>query len=559
MKVGSIMKKHWAIALPLLVLVGCQGPEDKDGDGIIDGVRTPDSVSVVAPATPKGTVSGQVLNSRQEPMTDASVTLTIGSATTDAPVATKTDAAGNFMFSGVPAGSQVLATISKQGFATARISVTVPSAAGNIPINNGNANVGSVSLAELNSTVRFILVTPSGRPAAGAQAYIEAFPAAAIVAPGTATGASSGVTPVGMVVGAAVAGPDGTVAFSGMPSPSEVSRLSRDSNNAGYRLWVDPVDSNGDGVIDAAGESVTYYANKMPSGPQVLTLSTPLVKDTSGFVIVATNVPSLAYATGSKSRDPLNNLVRGGESIYVSFSQPVQRESLVATITDEGGLNGFQASATANATSDGYTIAIPSGLSIVEGQKYNILLRATSAYTGDTPATWRGYFISGDVKSPRSITGSNFATVAFKDAASGTANALDSGECVVVTFNQAIIPTPSGIPVEAYLNADLGPGNATGEFSASSGFPLFTLAPPVTGSKACVDETLVYPVDRTSFVYTPRYYFTAFMSGSPAPTVPTGTTVRLAFNKHYLNNYAAYETAWGTPLTQNVEVPLTKL
>ncbi len=547
------MKKHWAIALPLLVM-GCQGPQDLDGDGIIDGVRSPDSVSVVAPSTPKGTVSGQVVNSRMDPMTDATVTLTLGSATTDAPVTTKTDAAGNFMFTGVPAGSQVLATISKQGFATMRISATVPSSAGNIPINNGNANIGAVALAETNATVRFTLVTPSGRPAVGAQAYAEALPAGSVT---SNAGGSVSTSPVGTVAGSATAGNDGVVSFSNMPSGSELARINR-GTGAGYRLWVDPVDINGDGIIDAAGTSITVAAEALTYGSRIVQLNSPTNSGSSGatgFDLLVSNVPSLAFASG-KSGDPINNLLRGGEAIYVAFTHPVQKDSLLATITDEGGFNAGVATATPNATFDAYTLALPSTPSIQEGQKYNVLLRASSAYTGAT-LSWKGYFISGDVKTPRTSSASSLASVAFKDGSAGTAanNVLDNGECVIVTFNQVVVRPGATNSLEAFINADLNAATTlgVGEFGATSGFSVMPMAPPFFRAN-CIEEQVVYPVDTANFIYTPRYYFLATMAATVS--VPTNTLVRLGFNKQFLAGGATYETAWATPLTQNVEVPL---
>ena len=204
------MKKHWAVVVPLLVL-GC-GAEDANGDGIADGVLKPDSVSVVAPATPKGTVSGQVLDTRMAPLAGATVTLLIGSDASGTQFSAQTDGAGNFMFSGVPAGSTVLLTASKEGYTTLRASADVPSNAGNIPINNGNASVGALMLAETNGTLRFTLYTDSGRPAAGAHAYLQALPSGMVAYSGTPITTATPTTP-SVVVSAVVADALGVVTF----------------------------------------------------------------------------------------------------------------------------------------------------------------------------------------------------------------------------------------------------------------------------------------------------------------------------------------------------------
>ena len=551
------MKKHWAVVLPLLV-VGCSGPQDANHDGIADGVLKPDSVSVVAPATPKGTVSGQVLDTKQQPISDVQVAMTIGSATTDAPVTAMTDAAGNFMFSNVPAGSLVLLTLTKDGYATMRASASVPAAAGNIPIDDGNASIGVVTLAEARSTVRFTLITPSGKPAVGAQGYVQALPS------GISLSGSSSIN--SSVVGTAQADAQGVLTFTNMPSASDLMRigtLAGSPASAGYQLWVDPIDLNGDGVYDSAGYSKLIPASDLANyGPsRIIELPQPVNEGTSGasFGLRVSNIPSLTGVT----RDPLRNLLRSNEPLYLAFTQPVVKNSLVVTITDEAGVVGGTGTATANATLDAFTVTMPGTPSIQDGQHYNILLRATSAYDGST-ISYKGYFISGDVKSPKTIDPASFATVAFHDiTTSGNVGKLDAGECVIVTFNQVVIPPDVGAQVEAYLNTELGNASDKGEYNAvtnttaAQGFPLSKIAPPFNVAN-CVTDTVPtpYPID-TSFAYTPRYLFTISTGGSVTGGIAPGTLVRLAFGKHFLAGNNSYETAWATPLISDVDVPLT--
>src|SRR4051794_21452503 len=97
-------------------LAAC-GPQDANGDGIADGIRTPDTVTEVAPSTPVGTVSGQVLNSRFQGLAGVDVTLNVGAVgTTDSTMKASTDADGFYAFKGVPAQTQILITMSKAGF-----------------------------------------------------------------------------------------------------------------------------------------------------------------------------------------------------------------------------------------------------------------------------------------------------------------------------------------------------------------------------------------------------------------------------------------------------------
>ncbi len=568
------MKKHWAVVLPLVVVVGCnnKAPEDKDQDGIADGVREPDSVTVVAPANPKGTVSGQVLNTRRAPLPEASVVMTIGSATAEAPFKATTDADGNFTFKGVPAGSQVLVTVSKAGHSTLRASATVPSSAGNIPLSNGNANLGVITLAETQSTVRFTLLTAAGRPAVGAQAYLEALPAGTISLNGTEA------TAVSSVIASARADAQGGVSFDKVPAPAELARIGGTGPAAGgYRLWVDPVDVNADGVFEAGG-----YAGKIDAatlmvygGSQLIRLPAPRNdagsgdEQASGFRLVSSSVASFSYATATtdaaraQAREPLRNMLRAGEPLFVAFSSPVQRDSLLATVTDEAGRVGVPMTVTANATGDGFSLVVPTQLPIVQGHEYNVILRATSAYSGES-LTWKGYFIGGDFGQPKSTAPAGLAAVSFKDSAGGTAN-LDPGECVIVTFNQALI-TPEGtgvLPVDTYFDADLGFTDNRGEFGTDKGgFPLVPAPAPLAAASSsnCFDERSAYPIDVTTFTYTPRYYFlfNSFSASGPRPTVAVDTNVKLAFSRQVLLSPTPYKTVWGVPLIEDVVVKLSK-
>lgn len=547
------MKKHWAVVLPLLV-VGC-APEDKDGDGIVDGVREPDSVSVVAPANPKGTVSGQVLDTRMAPLADADVKLTIGSATAEKPFDAKTDASGNFVITSVPAGAEVLVTVSKQGYATLRASAVVPSHAGNIPINNGNANIGAIALAQTQSSVSFTLLTPAGNPARGAKAYLEATPAGTIAYNG---GSASAVS---SVVASAEADALGVVTFSNVPAPAELARIGGVGAEAGgYRLWVDPVDSNGDGIVDAAGYSGKIDASTLmvSGGSQLLRLPAPRNSDgdgssVSGFQLLATNVPSLHYvklvdgdpakAQMELQRKPMRNLVKPGEPIYLGFSQPVARESLLAIVVDEFGRDRTEVSVTSSAAGDVYTLTPQATLR--EGVEYNLILRATSAYDG-TLRSWKGYFISGDPKTPRPL--SIFSAV-FKDGTTGTVGTLDPGECIILGFNQDV--TPSGVQFDVAVSS--------GEANPPV-YKALPAAPPTNNS--CFSETATnFPIDSVNFNQaTSRYYIT--YTGPALNLTTTPVTVKADFTTFQSSDLSAYyETSWGAPVSwaTKIEKPLARM
>jgi len=523
------MKKHWAFVVPLLVM-GC-GPEDSNGDGIADGILKPDSVSVVAPATPKGTVSGQVLDTRLAPLAGAEVKLLIGSDPSGSQFAAQTDAAGNFMFANVPAGSSVLVTASKAGYATLRASADVPSSAGNIPINNGNASLGAILLAETGGSVSFTLLTPSGHPAANARAYLEATPAGALAFNSTSATATSSViaTPV-------VANEMGIVTFTNVPAPSELARIGGTGATAGgYRLFVDPVDVNGDGILDAAGYDKKFDATALltTGTSQLVQLALPNNSTVGTFGLTATNLASLQAA----DKRPSRNLLRDGESIFLAFNQPVARDSLLAILTDESGREQIDVTVTPNATGDVYSLT-PAAGRIAEGQEYNLILRATSAYSG-LVRSWKGFFVRGDVKSPRPLS---LVSVSFKDvnAAGNTTGVLDAGECVVLTFNQTVVPT--AVPLEVTLSG--GPEVLN--------FKTVAPAPYPTPGTCFPAESTKFPIE-VGFDATTRFYFAYGAAGTAGPPSinPATTTakVRMEFTKFQPLDLASYyETAWGSPV-----------
>jgi hypothetical protein len=541
------MKKTLAIILPLIAL-GCGGTaQDTNNDGIADGVREPDTISVVAPSTPKGTVSGQVLTTRLTPLTDTTVVMTIGSATET--LEARTDANGNFMFKNVPGGAQVLLTVNKSGYSTLRASTTVPSAAGNIPINDGNASVGPITLTELNGSLRFNLVTPAGRPAAGARATLEATPA------GTVGFGDTSTSVVSKVIVQATADDQGLVHFTNVPSPIELSRL---ANNGGYRLVVDPIDLNADTIPEYGGANKTFSATNMINAGtvQVVQLPSPSNHNETNtslpFGLRTTNIPSLSSPFDS---DPLRNMLASGGSIYVSFTHPVLRESVYAVLTDEQAREAIPLTVAVNTTGEGVTIT-PPGAAIRDGMEYNLSLRATSAYSGEN-SSLRGYFVGGDPKAPKAM---NLVSIAFKDKANDvTPNVLDSGDCVIVTFNQLVVP-PAGPKGVVFFNWDvdatggIGNENSVGEYGSKNGFTLAPATPPYAGCN--IDDGETFPIINFTQATT-RFVFT--YSGQQ---ITQGVQVKVDFTPYTRADIAGfYETSWGVPVQPSMVLPttLTKL
>lgn len=554
------MKKHLAIVLPLLVL-GCGEPKDTGQDG-----------GVVTPAAPRGTVSGQVLNTRMEPLAGASVRLTLGSATAEQPLETETDASGNFMLEDVPAGSQVLVTLAKEGYATLRASTVVPSSTGNAPLHTGNASLGVITLAQLNGTVRFTLVTPSGRPAAGAQAYLEAVPAGTLAFQGTTA------TAVSTVMVPAVADGQGVVTFQGVPAPLELARIGGYGDEAGgYRLWVDPVDlPTADGILDSGG-----YARKMDAatlvvygGSQLIPLPAPRGDagtvdpnnpgTAAGFRVLTTNVPSLTYvkladadplkAQTELLRKPVRNMLRLGDPIYIGFSHPVVKDSLLALLTDEFGRESLGLGVTPSPMGDFYTLTHTGG-ALREGREYNLILRATSAQDGSTRA-WKGFFITGGPDNPMPL---QLASFAYKDMNGN--DRLDGAECVVITFNQPVLSPLGGAKPEAFFNADISSDNV-GEYGSPKGLQLGAAPPPTSICFGESTSSMTFPIDVTNFNDATQRFFFVYPSANLQLNTGTPLKVKVDFaSSRSVDVMSYYETASGTPIlpTMVLETTLTRL
>jgi methionine-rich copper-binding protein CopC len=535
------------ISLCAVAAASC-GPTDANGDGIADGIRSPDSVTAVAPSTPIGSLSGQVMDTRFNPLADTDISVNVGgpNGLGAEAIKTKTDAAGFYFVKGLPAGAQFLVTLAKGGYATARTTGVVPSSAGNFPINNGNSSLNPILLTQLNGQLKFLVVTRTGRPAKQVKATLEAFPASMEVF----SGSSGYGSQRGSVVVDATADDSGMLTFSGIPAPEELSRL-----NAFYVIHVSAHDENGDGVVDSGGFVSQYSAQNLLVDGAARTITLPDARDDgASFRVVGTNVASLNAFFGTSS-PPADNMLKPGDQIFIAFNEAIEQSSVTARLADESGTVLLASTATIGPT--GTTLTIQPSQALTNGSQYRLSVRIASIDTGAV-LNLNGFIICGDISQPKPFA---VGTITFKDV-SAPAGVLNNGEVVTVVFNQPI--TSYGSPTLAlYFNADLNADgsigfNGAGEFGAlTSPFTMFPQDPPVGAitNMGSPPTPVVAPfvVDLKTSGYTTT--FSGTMSGLPAGGLAVGTAVRVGFLRNTTVD-SGYQTAWLKQVNEDVTANL---
>ncbi|XXF78651.1 carboxypeptidase-like regulatory domain-containing protein [Myxococcaceae bacterium GXIMD 01537] len=537
------MKKKLVVALVPFLAVGCgEELKDENKDGIADGINKPGSVTSVAPATPMGTVSGQVLSTRYTGLEGVEVTVTIGSQPTG--LKATTDAGGFFNIKDVPAGSRVLVSLTKSGYVTARSWADVPSSAGNVPINNANASFGPVVMAETSGTVKFLVVTPTGRPAVGAKATMHVSRAAFIT-----SDSSNSID--GQVVVQAEADAQGILTFTGIPAPEEGARI-----GTNYQLFIASQDTNGDGIPDVDGYINNYSGYSLTQGSLYNTFTIQLPSSYQNTAL-GIRYSSLGRLSGLGAR-PQTNMVRPGEPIYIVFNQPVQPNSLVVGLTDEYGKESLTINKTLS--NNNTLLTLTPGQTISAGHEYNLTLHAAPV-TGTTDFDTTIPFFGGDLSAPQAIA---VATVKFQDLAPiAGANPppfvngrLDPGEEVSVNFNQVMGRIGPGFTLaQVFFSASLD-NNSTlsfGELGFNSGFTLDAAEPVAPIQTKTPAETPVFPIGFSG--YTTRFKFTYQGANPLDPTfaATAAAPIVIAFSKVPPAS-TTYESAWGVPQTTDVLV-----
>ncbi len=521
-------------AAALLALSACATKEDKNGDGIVDGLQEPNSVSQVAPSTPVGTISGVVINSLNVGIEGVQVVMVLGDgADATKTYNTTTNLQGAYSFKDVPGGSGAQLLFSKTGYSNARLNGSVPGAVGNFPINDGNGNAGVLTLVQLNSTLKFRVYTSQGRPAKGAKAFLEVQQ--------TAFQTFAGVygNPCGNFSGNAEVDDNGLLTFLNTPDLTELARI---NSNATFALTIGALDENNDGRADVLGLIQNFTAGSLFINPD-RTLILGDAHTTANLQISATNLDSFFQALSP----PYRNAVQAADSINIVFNQPITQvdTTRLVRVVQEDCATNVAVAVTQRAPN---VISIAPTAAWTLGSRYNIIVRATGLDSGNTQ-DFIGYFFAIDATAPRPL-GANGAFQVRKVAANTMSGAYQPGDQLFVVFDAPI--TYQGGPLaKTYANYDLNNDTTVGGMLGDGEFG----GPEGSGlAISMAEQTAATDPAQGSFTCKQSGYsirWRASLVGFPSTGfIPAGTRLKVAFAKDQ-QSADTYQTAWGSPVAPN--------
>lgn len=484
------------------------------------------AVSQVASSKPLGTLSGLVMNTHFAALDGVSVTLVLGEgADGSATFKATTNATGGFFFKELPAGSVGQVTMTKAGYGTARMAVSIPSSAGNFPLDDGNGNAGIFLLTELNGTQRFTVYSASGKPAKGVRGLLEISPAAFSTTSSGTYGSGQGVVSV-----EATGDDSGVLVFTGIPSADEMVRV-----GGNYMLTVGALDEDGDGNIDSLGTARNYSGTSLFTNP-TQTIQLTDAATGAGLAISSANLDSLTTASSSQ---PYLNAVKPNEPITVVFNQAIVEATRTVKVVSEDCATNVAVIVTQRAPN---VLSIAPTASWTTGAEYHISIRATGLDSGVT-RDFRAFFFAIDPAAPRPVGGSP-AFSAKKTPGNTNTGSFESGDELYVTFDTPLAYL-GGPPGRAFFNYDLnGNGSIGGGDFGEVGSP-FSAGFTIDLAEETYDAMNSTFTCRTN-TYGSRFRINYF--GIPGGGLPSNTAMRVSLPDDQAGS-TGYQTAWGQVAT----------
>lgn len=408
--------------------------------------------TTVTPSKPLGSVSGTVLDGSKRPLSGAAVRLQLGTA----PEPALTDDGGHFTFAGLPAGSVVGVEISADEHATAYRQVTIPSSAGNFPIDDASAFVGPVALYELSATLTVSVIGYDGRAVTATGAFCEASASWA----DWSSGYENALGP--LMIDATAA--EGSLTCAGLPRFIDLAR-----NFGNLEIFVPALSVEGDAAPEYDGLHWSVSAADALAAGGTISLVLPEPGHTEDLRIIATNALTLLDGPSAI----LDSAVPADRGIEIAFSRRV--EVLEARLFDETGEVELATTVDRAATGSSIRVRPEAVNSWPKGQELNLTLSVVTADGQRQTRTFRAPILTLPDVTPIGVATKDPADPSrsfflFDD---GNVNgSLESGETVHFVFTQAIgygNGNPFAIPVYFEFNIDADVSASIGDYYAELG------------------------------------------------------------------------------------------
>lgn len=419
-------------------------------------------VTEVAPSTPKGRITGKVLDLQGQPLAGVEVRGSNGATAVTAET-------GLFALDSIAAGSSVGLTFRLSGYSTGYATAVVPASAGNFPLNGGEAFVGPLRLAPVGGELTFNIVGHDGLAVAKPAGTLDVTPAFLDF-----SGSGAANPGVGSIAVQAT-GQNGVLKFSGIPKVEELAWLESIDLQATYSVYVAPV-LNDDGTLRYGGATASFHALTLLTEPWTRTLVLPAPEAKLPLQIAAASVANLLGAP-SRGRD---NLAGKTGPIAVVFNQRISPDDLWVEVrndaADPSASLRLPVTTEINPVGNQLRIGLAAGSAFADGMKYQLSLRANSLDDPSAaPLVINAPFFGGSVDTSSSSRGPGSIAVSYAESAPPGDGKFGTGERLEIDFERYLgrgESTSFKLPV--YFNYDLdgsgSVGNGVGE--KGSGRPL---------------------------------------------------------------------------------------
>ena len=462
------------IAMALILFAACGG----------------DAVDV-SNVDPEGSVGGIIIDAQtREPLPGVTLALLAGGTVFD-PEVTAED--GSFQFTEVPGGDVILTIAGGDAHSGATVRGTLPSSAGDFPLDNATLTLGPLGLLPNGDDFEVRVLDQFGAPVSGYPLgaelqvqyvdYSQGFPDAE-----------------GQIFIQTTTNADGYATVAGLPD-----FFSLGSVNDAIIVFLPPYDADGNGIFEFPGGDTSFNLRSLDPTPDII-LDGNLAASLS---VRASTVPRLVDATAGAPA-----VLQTSGQIFVTFNLPIQN-SAEGTMTDEQG-GGISVPVSALTIGDDTLSIALGGLGLTNNSEYNIHIHAVAA-AGDR-------FATGDFAA-------SFFTVSTDPNVSVTGATRDAvTQLVTLTFNEPIgfgnvgsNSSLSGGNCVVFFGFDINGANGQGDFVNELG--------ATSCNVVLSSDEWDPPGLPTLSGFSSRWQFTTPLQSPGGEAIPGGITVHLLFDR----------------------------